>query len=210
MPLLWAKCNKCKYDTYVCNSGVSNNSRTYITRPDNSSFKVYKNHAPLHCANMEEFWLSWSNDKVQLGSGRQLGQDAFITLNDSVPTSKNYLAVSTGLGASGYWIFHSGKIFLQIDADTCYVKTIDTILENLVKKSSAFSIRSNTSSANGMVFISKVKLTWNTKLLKWTLHLHETRCYWPKCQKLPHHPMQILVKFEIEGTCIRQNLTDTI
>ena len=101
-----------KYDTYICNSGVSNNSRTYITRPENSSFKVYKNHEPLHCTKMEGFWLSWSNDTVQVGSGRQLGQDAFIELNDSVPTSKNYLAVSTGYSASGYWIFHSGKIFL--------------------------------------------------------------------------------------------------
>ena len=136
------------HDTYVCNAGVSNNSRTYITRPDNSSFKVYENHEPLSCANMKEFWLSWINDKVQLGSGRQLGQYAFITLNDSVPTSKNYLAVSTGFGASGYWIFHSGKIFLKIDADTFHVKTIDAILENLVKKSSAFCIRANTSTAN--------------------------------------------------------------
>ena len=115
------------HDTYVCNSGVSNNSRTYITRPDNSSFKVYENHEPLHCTNMEEFWLSWINDTVQVGSGRQLGEDAFITLNDSVSTSKNYLAVSTGFGATGYWIFHGGKIFHQIDADTCYVKTIDAI-----------------------------------------------------------------------------------
>ena len=82
---------------------------TYITRPDNSSFKLNKNHEPLHCANMAEFWLNWSNDTVQLGSGHQLGEDTFITLNDSVPTSKNYLAVSTGFGASGYWIFHSGK-----------------------------------------------------------------------------------------------------
>ena len=98
-----------KHDIYVCNAGVYNNSRTYITRPDNSSFKLYKNHEPLHCANMEEFWLSWSNETLQVGSGRQLGEDTLLTLNDSVPTSKNYLAVSTGFGASGYWIFHSGK-----------------------------------------------------------------------------------------------------
>ena len=101
----------------VCNSGVSNNNRTHIKRPDNSSFNVYKNHEPLHCTNMEEFWLSWSNGTVQLGRGRQLGEDTFITLNDSVHTSKNYLAVSTGFGASGYWIFHSGKVFLPIDVD---------------------------------------------------------------------------------------------
>ena len=49
----------------------------------------------------------------------------------------------------------------------------------------------------------------NTKVLKWTLHLYEIRCYWLKCQKLPHHPMQILVNFEIEGKCIRQSLPDT-
>ena len=102
---------------FCLHSGASNNTRTHIKRPDSSSFNVYKNHEPLHCAKMEEFWLSWSNDTVQLGSGRQLGQDTIITLTDSVPTSKNYLAVSTGFGASGYWIFHSGKIFLQIDDD---------------------------------------------------------------------------------------------
>ena len=42
--------------------------------------------------------------------------------------------------------------------------------------------------------------------------MHENRCYWLKCQKLPHNPMQIefLVNFEIEGKCIRQSLPDTI
>ena len=49
------------------------------------------------------------------------------------------------------------------------------------------------------IFISKAKQLSNTKVLKLTLHLHETSCYWLKCQKLPHHPMQILVNFEIEG-----------
>ena len=28
-------------------------------------------------------------------------------------------------------------------------------------------------------------------------------------KKLPHHPMQILVNFEIEGKCIQQSLPDT-
>ena len=60
------------------------------------------------------------------------------------------------------------------------------------------------------LFISKAKLILNTKVLKWTLHLHETGHYWPKCQKLPHHPMQIFVNFEIEGTFFRQSLPDTI
>ena len=32
------------------------------------------------------------------------------------------------------------------------------------------------------VFISKAKLILNTKMLKWTLNLHETPCYWPICQ----------------------------
>ena len=54
-----------------------------------------------------------------MGSGHQLGKDKIITLNDSVPMLKNYLAVSTGFGATGYWIFHSGKLFLQNDVGTC-------------------------------------------------------------------------------------------
>ena len=61
-----------------------------------------------------------------------------------------------------------------------------------------------------IVFISKAKLILNSKVLKRTLHLNETRCYWPKYQKLPHRTMQILVNFEIEGICIQQSLTDTI
>ena len=72
---------------------------------------------------MEEFWLSWSSDTVQVGNGHQLGQDEFITLNDSVPTRKNYLAVSTGFGAPGYWIIHSGKMFLQFLNGICPLKT---------------------------------------------------------------------------------------
>ena len=64
---------------------------------------------------MKEFWLSWANETVRVGRGHQHGQSELIALNDSVATSKNYLAVSTGFGASGYWIFHSGKLFLQID-----------------------------------------------------------------------------------------------
>ena len=60
-----------------------------------------------------------------------------------------------------------------------------------------------------IVFISKANRVLNTKVLKLTLHLHETRPYWLKCQKLPHKPMQVLVNFEIEGKCIRQSLLDT-
>ena len=97
----------------IYDSGVLNNSRTHINRPNKSSSNVYKSHKPLQCTNMEEFWLSWANGTVEVGSGHNLGQGEFITLNDSVPTSKNFLAVSTGFGAPGYWIFHSGKIFLH-------------------------------------------------------------------------------------------------
>ena len=46
-------------------------------------------------------------------------------------------------------------------------------------------------------FLSRAKHILNTKVLKWTLHLHETRYYWLKCQKLPHHLMQFLVNFKI-------------
>ena len=81
---------------------------------------------------MEEFWLSWSNDAVQVGSGHQIGRDEFITINDSVPTPKNYLAVSTGFGAPGYWIFHSGKKFLQL-VKTFVLKNKDDMIEILVK-----------------------------------------------------------------------------
>ena len=59
------------------------------------------------------------------------------------------------------------------------------------------------------VFISKANHILNTKVLKWTLYLHETCCHWLKCQKLPHHPMQLLGNFDIEGKCIWQRLPDT-
>ena len=60
------------------------------------------------------------------------------------------------------------------------------------------------------IFIPKTKRIQNTKVLDWTLHLHETLYNWPKSQILPHHQMQILVNFEIEGTFIWQSLPDII
>ena len=60
------------------------------------------------------------------------------------------------------------------------------------------------------VFILKVKHILNIKVLKWTKHLHKTRCYWLKCQKLSHLPMQIPVNFVINDKCNRQRLPDTI
>ena len=128
----WHVLPKCDSKLFVYNLGVSNNSKTYITRPDNSSVNVYKSHEPLQCTNMEEFWLSWANETVRVGSGRQLGLDEFIRLNDSVPTSKNFLAVSTGFGASGYWIFQSGKILLHIDVNSRPALTLAKMLETLV------------------------------------------------------------------------------
>ena len=124
---------------FVYNLGVSNNSKTYITRPDNYSVNVYESHEPLHCTDMEEFWLSWANETVRLGSGRQLGRGEFIRLNDSVPTSKNFLAISTGFGASGYWILQSGKILLHIDVNSRPALTLAKMLETLLHNSAATS-----------------------------------------------------------------------
>ena len=112
----------------IYDSGVQNNSRTRIYRPDKISSNVNKSHEPLQCTTMDKFWLSWANETVQVGRGHQLGQSEFITLIDSKSTSKNFLAVSTGFGASGYWIFHSGKEFLEIDVNTCSAFTNDHIL----------------------------------------------------------------------------------
>ena len=46
-------------------------------------------------------------------------------------------------------------------------------------------------------FISKAKLISNTKVLKWTLHLHLTSCFWPKCQKKPNGKFVILFKMMV-------------
>ena len=97
---------------------------------------------------MEEFWLSWSSDTVQVGSGHQIGQDEFITLNDSVPTPKNYLAVSTGFGAPGYWILHSGKKVPSICKWHLSFKNKDDMTESLVKMLSTFSVISRTFTDN--------------------------------------------------------------
>ena len=40
------------------------------------------------------------------------------------------------------------------------------------------------------------------------IDLREIRCFWLKCRKLPHHPMQIIVNFESEGKRAPQSLPD--
>ena len=103
----------CPFGCFHCNAvfilGTSSNTQSHIIKYSwRQSYNVTKVSTPLHCNRMEPFWISWEENTLKVGAGHFVGQDVILYLNDSVRARAKYLAVSTGYGASGHWIFHGG------------------------------------------------------------------------------------------------------
>ena len=89
--------------------GELNNTKSRIIRGGNGTYSSFTNHKLLHCNMIRDFWISWGDGSLHVGTGLVLGQGEFLTNNDSEHIPINYLAVSTGVGASGLWIFYTCK-----------------------------------------------------------------------------------------------------
>ena len=63
---------------------------------------------PLDCNVSKPFWISWANGEIQVGSGRIVGSDMFMSYVSNSAAVVNYIAVATGFGSSGIWRF--GKL----------------------------------------------------------------------------------------------------
>lgn len=64
---------------------------------------------PIDCQNYSSFWVSWTNNVIKVGKGNDVGKQTFLTWNDTAPHDVNYVAFSTGFGATGKWKVKRGN-----------------------------------------------------------------------------------------------------
>ncbi|XP_071086095.1 uncharacterized protein [Haliotis cracherodii] len=67
--------------------------------------RVIARHRPLSATQFRDFWISWANGVISVGSGVEVGVGSFMTWTDPSPHPVNYIAVSTGWGSKGLWEF---------------------------------------------------------------------------------------------------------
>ena len=54
----------------------------------------------LDVNNFKSFWISWINGVIRVGKGNVVGNDMFLSYNDTSPIAVNYVALS-GWEAAG-------------------------------------------------------------------------------------------------------------
>ena len=89
---------------YFIAGGLSN-TKSWISESRMGCPVVSTLHTPLHCNFLREFWIRWASDTIEVGTGSVVGSGQFLYYTDATPSNVNYMAVSTGLGATGHWVF---------------------------------------------------------------------------------------------------------
>ena len=64
-----------------------------------------KHHSPLDCAASKAFWISWNEHEVQVGTGTSVTENVFLSVHNLTDLAVNAVAISTGWGSTGKWIF---------------------------------------------------------------------------------------------------------
>ena len=91
-----------------------NNRKTVIRTKleDNSRIVAWKKeHNIVSCTAFRDFWVSWTDNYIKSGKGREIGRDILVEYDDSESKAYevNFVGISTGFGASGIWIFENGN-----------------------------------------------------------------------------------------------------
>ena len=60
-------------------------------------------NAPMDCVNYKEFWVSWKQGVIEVGSGLIVGENRFLHYTHLSPYEVNYIGITTWTGANGYW-----------------------------------------------------------------------------------------------------------
>ena len=64
---------------------------------------IEKNQAVLNCNVYTDFWITWTDEDLRVGTGRSVGSAELMRYKDSTMSSINSMYVSTGFGATGTW-----------------------------------------------------------------------------------------------------------
>ena len=61
----------------------------------------------LDPVNFNSFWISWINGVIRVGRGTVVGNDKFMSYNDTSPSAVNYIALE-GFSTPGRAFFNNG------------------------------------------------------------------------------------------------------
>ena len=56
------------------------------------------------------YWISWVSPMISVGRGLDVGTNMFMSKTFTILNPINYIAISTGWGVTGKWIYNLGKI----------------------------------------------------------------------------------------------------
>ena len=69
-------------------------------------------NTPVDCNEFKPFWIRWTDGVYEVGYGLMVGTDPFMLYNSQSPPMVNAVAISTGFGATGTWLFRKCSIGL--------------------------------------------------------------------------------------------------
>ena len=90
------------------------NSKSVIRKQKQGTPVAEHSHTPLDCDERKPFWIRWDENTIRVGAGRDVNAGEFMAYVDPTPTDVNYIAVSTGWGATGVWWFNLGNLYKTI------------------------------------------------------------------------------------------------
>ena len=97
------------FETYEIVIGGWNNQKSVIRKCSQCRPMTSLDGAQLNGSEFRQFWVSWAEARLRLGRGSLPYKNELMSWFDPDPHLVNYMAVSTGWGSNGTWVFNFGK-----------------------------------------------------------------------------------------------------
>ena len=70
---------------------------------------TFHQDGPLDCKLMRQFWVSWDQGVIRVGTGLIVDVNEFISYANTSLTQVQHVALATGWGAIGKWMIYDSK-----------------------------------------------------------------------------------------------------
>ncbi|CAH1788312.1 unnamed protein product, partial [Owenia fusiformis] len=109
-------------DSYeVVLDGFHPGHKSVIRDDERTNQMAHKDGAILSCNEFNDFWVSWANGNIEVGTGKVKGSGRFMSWTDTTPHAVNAINVYTGWGATGEWKFYDlTRMNIQTPNDESY------------------------------------------------------------------------------------------
>ncbi|KAK2164300.1 hypothetical protein LSH36_66g05034 [Paralvinella palmiformis] len=94
------------FETYEIVIGGWNNEKSVIRKCSQCRPMTSLDGPLLNDSEFKQFWVSWDEAKLRVGEGGAPHLNELMSWLDPDPHLVNYLAVSTGWGSNGTWVFN--------------------------------------------------------------------------------------------------------